>query len=179
MVCLAGDVGWEIRGCAERRRKALAPPRLGEAAIPVTGSVQQQEMLPAEQHIPTGHKVLLSQAWPAPSLPGQALCWLQHALTKDILFLPRKGQSTSLSTFPLPTAQPLVFTSFCRLSVSLLRLLLGNVFGFLPRVRFSQMTVALTLLVELNEERPLWCDKLWRSGEVTESVLRNVSWKQR
>lgn len=47
-----------------------------------------------------GHEVLLSQAWPAQALPGQALCWLQHALTKDTLFILGKSQSSSLSTFP-------------------------------------------------------------------------------
>lgn len=79
---------------------------------------------------PWGDEVLLSQAWPALSLPSQALCWLQHALTKDIiLFLPKKRQSTLIRTFPLPTSQPLVFSSFCCLSTSWQRLLQSNVFG--------------------------------------------------
>lgn len=30
------------------------PPSQGEAAAPVIGCVEKQEMLPAEQHIPTG-----------------------------------------------------------------------------------------------------------------------------
>lgn len=47
-----------------------------------------------------GHQVLLSQARPARALPGHALCWLQHALTKGTLFLLRKSQHIPLSTFP-------------------------------------------------------------------------------
>lgn len=122
-----------------------------------------------------GHEVARSQARPALSLPGQALCWLQHTLTKGTLFLPRKRQSTSFSTFSLSITQLLVFTSFCCLSVSLLRLLLGNVFDFLPRVRFRQVTLALPPLVEQNENYPLWCDKPWHLGAGTDSLLRNGS----
>lgn len=64
---------------------------------------------------------------------------------------------------PLPTTQPPVFTCFCWLSVSLLGLLSGKIFLFLPRARFSQMILALPPLSAQKEKGPLWYEKLWCS----------------
>lgn len=52
---LISGCGWLVMW-AEGRQKALVPPPQGEAAAPVPGCVQKQEMLPAEHHIPTGER---------------------------------------------------------------------------------------------------------------------------
>lgn len=123
---LSGVQGWEAWGCGQERRKALSPTSLGKAAVSITGSVQQQEMLPDEQHVPTGGWTAAQPGVASPVCAGQARCWLQHA---------HQGHSASsqdeaknfFSTFSFPTALPLAFSRSCCLSTSLKSLLLSNV----------------------------------------------------
>lgn len=113
-----------------------------------------------------GHEVLLSQAWTAWALPGQALSADCSTLSpRAPCFSSRRVKVSHSAHSPLPTTQPPVFTCVCCLSFSLLCLLSGNIFLFLPRVTLSHMTLTLPPLAEQKEKGPLWYGKLWCSGE--------------
>ena len=132
-------------------------------------------MLPTEQHIAMGARSAAQpgMASPVPAWPGCRLTAARsqqgHPVSpqEEVKYLPQD--------IPLTYQTASCFTSSSCLSICLLRLLLGNVFCFLPRVRFSQVTLALPPLAEQNEKGPLWYDKLWHSGEDTETLLRNGS----
>lgn len=87
-------------------------------------------------------ELLLSQVWPAPSVLARLAADCSK-LTKDILLLPRMRQSNFFSTFSFLTTLPLAFSSSYYPSTSL-RSFTRQHLVFLPRVRFCQVTLALS-----------------------------------